>query len=232
MSEWTWLKSHERVVLLAAALVGGYVGLNKWLNYDDMRKHEQLAVITQQVEQDKVALADAKAKADTDAAKYQQIIDTQTKQQALLIATIEADNALLKQRQEAVKTMPPTGVAQEWTKLVPEADVTIMNGQFTLSDAGARATVSQLEEIPVLQDQFFRELEVAKGKQQQIDAANGVIADKNNQLVVTNKLLVDAGKQCDDKVAVVKADARKSKRNWFLTGLTAGAAIALKIVGI
>ena len=91
-----------------------------------------------------------------------------------------------------------------------------------MTPAGAVATVQALETIPVLKSQLDNETTLKTNDDQLIGQQNKSIFDLTTQVGGLQKLNADDAKQCTDQIAVVKADAAKSKRRWFIIGYVAG----------
>ena len=92
----TWLQKHERVAIVVLVLIAGTFLGNKWLNYDASLKDAKVAALTQVVSQDKqnaAALALASAKAQQ---QYQLVLDTVSKQNTALEASVAQMAAGLK----------------------------------------------------------------------------------------------------------------------------------------
>jgi hypothetical protein len=62
----------------------------------------------------------------------------------------------------------------------------------------------------------------AKNDLSLLTASNAQVATLNTEVSGLNLQLVDNSKVCTAQIAVVKADAAKSKRRWFLIGVVAG----------
>jgi hypothetical protein len=86
-------------------------------------------------------------------------------------------------------------------------------------------TVQKLETLPALEANVKDQQSVISNKDSQIAGLNGVVTGLNGQVSGLGLQIVDAGKACDARVNEVKAEARKSKRNWLIRGLLAGAAL-------
>jgi len=79
-----------------------------------------------------------------------------------------------------------------------------------------------LETIPVLKSQLDNETTLKTNGDLLIGQQNKSIFDLTTQVGGLQKLGVDQQKQCTDEIAVVKAQAAKSKRRWFVIGYVAG----------
>jgi len=217
-----FLKDHENLVLAAVAALVIWYGIGKVedviARHDAANLQQAQAALTAQVAaNDKTAALVAQQKKDFDAlaAKYE------AQNAALAQANVALATALTKQqRTDAVMTDPE--LAARWNMLVPESAVVITNGQATLPDAGAHATVGELEKVPVLTTELANERTTVQnvnalllGSQQQVVTLTTLVDGKNLELKKADGV-------CTDKIKVEAAKARKSKRRWLIIGYVAG----------
>jgi hypothetical protein len=217
-----YAKAHERLLMVILALpflwiVSGRIQ-QVIADHDNANLNAAKITLAAQVEMnEKTAALVAKQKADYDtlASKYQ------AQDAALAQANVALVNALTKQQKVDAKMTDPE-LAARWNQLVPAAAVTITNGQAALPDAGAHATVNELEKVPVLTQQLTNE-------QTQLSNVNALLLASNGRVVTLNGLvdgkdaeLKKAVLVCQDKIKVVKDADRKSKRRWFVIGFVAG----------
>lgn len=235
-SELSWLQRHERIVLIAIVLLAGTWGWNKWIDNDPTDKRVAAAVLAQQVTDLKAANAEIALQATQSAAQYQATVDALSKQNASLAAAVAARQATLVSQQAKNTTAPLPELAQRWESLVSDetnvapGGLTATADGITVTDTAARATVNMLEEVPVLKSDLSDETEIATNRGIEVDKANGLIGVLNTQVSSLKTLGDAADKKCAADIAVVKSEARKSKRNWFLKGAGVGATVALYIV--
>ena len=126
-------------------------------------------------------------------------------------------------------TLPPTELVARLNTLVPQADATVTPTGVALPEAGAVATVQQLEQVPVLTQQLSDETQIASDTAGLLAAANENRATLTDEISGLKLEAVDSAKVCTAQIAVIKAEARKSKRRWFVAGFVAG--IATRILG-
>jgi len=143
-------------------------------------------------------------------------------------ANIALSTALTKQ-QKIDATLPPTDLAARWNTLVPQAEVTVTTNGVTLPETGAMATVQQLEIIPVQQKEITNDQTLIANGNALAVAQTKQVTDLTAQVTGLKLQSVDDAKVCQAQIAVVKADARRSKRRWFAAGFVAG--IATRIFG-
>lgn len=226
-----WIEAHERLLLVAIAGLVLWFGIGKIdtliANHD--RANLQQAQVAAAVQEDKnTALA---AQVAQQAADYKALADKVEAQNAALAqANVNLATALTKQ-QKTDATLPPTELVARWNTLVPTAGATITSSGVSIPQAGAVATVQQLEKVPVLATQLDNETTIVTQTQKLLDASEGRVVTLNGRIDgLKTQATLDA-KVCQDQIAVVKADARKSKRKWFIAGVVTGAALrgAVKI---
>lgn len=145
----------------------------------------------------------------------------QAQDAALAQANVALTQALTKQ-QLANNSLTIPELQTRWTQLVPTAGLGTSNGQTVISDAGAHATVNELEKVPVLTTELSNEKTSNANTSALLAASNGQVVTLNSQIGGLNLQLADSSKVCKAQIAVTKAEARKSKRRWFVVGFIAG----------
>jgi hypothetical protein len=145
--------------------------------------------------------------------------------QQLTNANIALATALSRQ-QKTDATLPPSDLAQRWAQITPSmpaGGVTVASDNtMKVTQAGAVATVQQLEKVPVLTQQLDNMTVEKTNDDQLIAKQNTSIFDLNSQVGGLQKQIVDNDKVCQAQIKVVKDEARKSKRRWFIIGYIAG----------
>jgi hypothetical protein len=222
-------KTHERLVL---ALVAGVVLFFAIGKVDGIiAKHDganlKQAQVVAAAQEDKNAAIAAQVASDNAAFTALQA-KLQAQDAALVQANVALSTALTKQQKVDV-TLPPTDLAARWNVLVPNAGVSISNGQATLPSAGAVATVQQLELVPAQQQELANDQTLIVNGNALAVAQTKQVNDLTAEVTGLKLQSVDDAKVCQAQIAVVKADARKSKRRWFVAGFVAG--IATRILG-
>ena len=215
-------KAHEKLFL---AVVGGaalYFAIGR---VDTLVIHHDQARLSQA----QVVLASQQSKDATTAALAQQEAAAYKAQAALVAqqnAALEQANATLQAalvaQQKTDNTMTPTELTDRWNVLVPNASAAPAAAGVTVSDAGAHATVSQLEEVPVLTKQLTDTKTELQGVNALLLSSNGQIATLNTLVAGKTKELTDQQAVCTEQIKVVKAEARKSKKRWFIAGYILG----------
>jgi hypothetical protein len=217
-----WIEAHERLLLVA---IGGAVLWFALGRIDTLIANHDKANLTQaqttaliQAQKDQ-ALATAAQQA---AAQYQALAErVQAQNAALEQANVTLATALAKQ-QKTDASLPPTELVARMNTLVPAAGATVTPTGVALPSTGAVAITQQLERVPVLTSELDNEIAEVGQDQKLIDA--GVVETKalTDQVTGLKLQIVDDNKVCTDKIAVVKAEARKSKRRWFVAGVVVG----------
>lgn len=228
-SDVSWLKAHERIILLFIALVlGGWLG-NKWMDNRITAAETQVAIVTQQLKTQEAINTQQTQQTKQDVAQYQAMVDTLTRQNAALASAVSTRNSQLVVQKQADATLTLPDLAVRWKNLsnLSDTEIQAAAGSISVTDSGALKTVSQLEEIPVIQADLVDTKTVADNTQKELDKSNQVIGDLTKQVSGLNLQVTDQDKQCKADLAEVKATARKSKRNWFVAGFVSGIATRL-----
>jgi hypothetical protein len=224
-----YLKAHERLLLALVAAGVLWVAIGKidtLIQHHDDANLKQAQVIAAQDASKNAAIA---AQVASDKAAFDAL---QTKLQAQDAALVQANVALataLTKQQKIDATLPPTDLVARWNTLVPSANVTVSTNGETLPNSGAVATVQQLEIIPVQQEEITNEQTLVANGNALAVVQTKQVTDLTAQVTGLKLQSVDDAKVCQAQIAVVKADARKSKRRYFIAGFVAG--IATRIFG-
>jgi hypothetical protein len=220
------LIDHERLLIVAiAALVIylGYVKVTNILANHDSAQLQQAQIVASQQATQNAALA---KQAQDDAVQLKALTDKLEAQNQQLANANTTLATALSQHQRTDATLPPSDLAQRWAQLIPNmpaAGVTVSpDNTMKVTQAGAVATVQQLEQVPVLKQEFDNETAQKNNDDQLLGAANKSIGDLNLQVVGLNKQITDNAAVCAAQIKVVKDDARKSKRKWFWFGFVSG----------
>ena len=217
-----YLKAHEKLVLLVIAGLVLWFGIGK--------------VDTLIQRHDSASLQQATTVANANAAKTQTLAETAQKQAeeyAVLSAHDHAENIALEQvnaqlsvalaqRQKTDASLPTPELANRWTVLVPQAKPTVTATGLAVDNVGAIATVQQLEQVPVLQTELSNTKVQLTNVDTLLTASTGQIVTLNSEVSSLRLQQVDDAKVCTAQIAVVKVEARRSKRRWFIIGYVAG----------
>jgi hypothetical protein len=222
----SFLLDHERLLLaLVAAVViyFGYVKITNIIEEHDKAQLQQAQIVAAQQATQNAALAQ---QVSADKAQLQALTDKLTAQnQQLTNANVALATALSKQ-QHTDATLPPTELAQRWAQLTPNmpaGGVTVSpDNSMKVTQAGAVATVQELEKGPALTQELANVTTQKQNDDQLLASSNKNIFDLTAQVTGLNKQIVDNNAVCQDQIKVVKDEARKSKRRWFIIGYIAG----------
>jgi hypothetical protein len=206
-----FVKVHERLLIFVGCLVLAFYAYDKGIAYLDRRDARQ-ATAAQQV-------------VNTDAVTNQQLTGqlTQLRAQVALdtaqqVAKIKAAQAAATQHQIIDQTLPLPDLASRWAYLasLQPGDITpTADNKLLLTDAGARATVKQLENIPAMTETIVQTDAELAGCNQVSGKKDDVIAGLNKQIADTAE-----ARKVDAKAA--KAAQRKSWLKGFKWGFVGG----------
>lgn len=222
-NELTWLQKHERLIIVVLVLaLGGWLG-NKWMNVSAENAKSALAV------QQQVSAA-AASQAEMAAKTYQAAIDALSHANVALAASQQARNTTLVKTQAQTATLAPDALITMWKGLIPGTmpgeikaqAVVLPDGthaqQVVVDDGPAVETVNQLEEVPVLRANLSDETALAGNTQTALTACSALVESQKTEIAEDKKT-------CAAQMVSLKADARKSKRNWFIGGMTTAATV-------
>lgn len=218
----TWLQRHERLALtvVAGLILWFAIGKIDTLIANHDAANLQQAKVAAQVQQDKNdATEKLIAQHDADTVALNAKIEARDAQlQQLQVTLVTA----LSKQQKTDTSLPLPELANRWAVLVPEAKLTATPTGITVDDAGAHATVVELEKAPVLTQQLAAATEEVTNTQSLLLAEGQQVSDRDALISGLKLKAVDDAKECSAQVAVVKAEARKGKRHWFYAGLALG----------
>lgn len=225
----SFAKLHEKLI---AVVVGGLLlwGVTGKIQ-DAIVAHDQKVYAARSADlQAQVAAnavqAQTVAKLAADNAALAQTVKTQNAQLEAINAKLSA--ALTQQRQtDAV--LPSPELAQRATvlaHLTPDAIAPVVGSDgFVVERLGLVSIVQELEAVPVLTQQVGN-LQTEKGNlEKQIASQSELVTGLNNQVTGLQSEIAKAGAANKAEVALVKAQATKSKRKWFVIGFVAGLAV-------
>lgn len=219
-----FIKQHEKLlaIVLGAALVWGVVGkVNDAIATHDSRV---LAADTAKLQAEAAATAAQAATNAKDAADYKALADKTTAANTALEQSNIALAVALSKQQKVDAALPPTELATRIELLASLPPNSVVPAQTGYSvTAPAAVSIAQTLETVGTQKQ-----EIANQKQEIVNGATLLTAQTsrvdglNKQIGDLNVQLGGADKVCNDKIATVKQDARKSKFRWFKAGVVVG----------
>ena len=232
----SWIKTHERFLLVVLGLlVAGFL-IWKYLDHSaavaDKKSLQADAVLAQQVVINTNLAAQVKSQGDT----LTQLVVQVSQENAALLQAIQVRSTATVVQQKVDKTLPLPELATRWENLasLQPADITATASGLSISDAGSRATVSALEQLPALTANLQDSNTIIANKDSQISSMTEFQSTLQEQVTGLNTQIGDAAMACKLQVSAVKAEARKGKFKAFLYGLGAGfgggIAIAVKFL--
>ena len=213
-----FIKAHETILglVLAAAVIWGVSGkIENIITAHDKANQTTQAIIVNADVAKNAAVAQQYA---ADAAKMQEMQAASDAKQTALNNQIVAMATALLQQQKKDAVMTPTELTDRWNILVPTANASVTNGQVTLPEAGAVATVQQLEVVPEQAkkiDALNQKYDLESGLLVQSQKTN---ADLITQVTGLKTTIVDNNTRCESDKKIIKDAARKSKWHYFAGG--------------
>lgn len=227
-TELSWLQKHERLIIVLVALVLGGWLTSKWIDSSAARADLKQAVAIQQLTEAKNTVTELKAQADKAAQQFQATIDALTAQNNALAGAVAQRNTTLKAKQAVLQNQALPLIVQDWKDAIKANDsdfTNITSDSVNVSSKAATQTVIQLEEVPVLQANVTDTQAQVDNYKKALDTADGSVIALGNEIDGLNNQISKQDAACKAQVDAVKADARKSKKNWFLRGMVVGAGI-------
>jgi hypothetical protein len=220
----SWLKKHERIVLVSLVLLFGSLGLHHFLFNQASASALRATVAEQALVAAKATNVQQASQTAAVEAQYQSITDTLAKQNAALAASVASRQVVLTQRQTENATLPPTALAKEFQVLtgVQDADISADTTGLKLTPTGALTTVNLLETIPVLQKDLADTDADLGTTRTALGTANGVIAAQGTQIIGLNVTLVTQAKKAKDELDACKKAGRLQSFRWFVRGAVTG----------
>jgi hypothetical protein len=245
-SDVTWIRMHERFLLiLAGLLVIVFLGYT-WMNRSSDNAIAANALAQQALQEQVVKNAESsKQNAElarqlaSQVAQYQKMMDTLLAQNTALANAMKTRQAVVQKQQEVDKTLPLPDLAVRWEKLaaLQPTDIQATDKGLTVNEAGSRLTVHILEEVPALQQDLTDTRQIVTNKNTQIAGLDGVVAGLNTQVAGLKDEqtglkaeIAKADAACTTKIDLEKSKARRSKIKIFFAGLLTGAGICARLL--
>jgi len=218
----SWLKQHEKIVILFLILAVGAFGISKFFDVDAARKDAKYVAAEQIVANDQKNSAAAATATAQMQSQYTALVQALATQNAALSASIAQRTASQKAQVVQDSTLPLPGLAARWNQLLPTVTPTVTPTGVILNEQGVRDTVSQLELVPALEGNLADETKIAYGYQQEAEKADALVNVQNSQIAGLNTQIADSTKACTAQVAAVKAEGHKNSVKWFKRGFGLG----------
>lgn len=221
----SWLVQHERLILIVLGLVlTGWLG-TKWISHLETVDQQKAAVTQQQLTDQKTADAQLAAQVQQTDTQLKDLAAQVMQQNAQLASAITQRNTALVTQQTADQNMTNPQVAQRWQQVVPNVapnSVTATQTGVDVTQEAARATVANLEQIPVLQKNVADLQTENDNITKQLDVSSTLNSQMATQVGGLNLQIRDQEIACKTQVTALNAAARKSKLKWFAAGFVSG----------
>jgi hypothetical protein len=226
LNELSWLQKHERLLLITLFLLVVLFLGNKYLvksasDADSKAALAQQALVQQQ---NLIAAQAAEVAQETAALQVQQsALASATAQLAQTQASTNAALAALAKK-----------IATDSTPQAVSEDVTAAYGPqmapVVEPDSKLGFTTEQAKQLALTKVNYdaLKVVDMAKDavisqQDKTIDAQKSLIVGQTTEIAGLNAESVAAKSASDAEISKLKADARNSKKNWFLRGLAVGA---------
>jgi hypothetical protein len=220
----SWLKTHERIIIVFMILVCGTYGFNHWLDRTST-KDSAKAVASEQIATSQAAankLLTTQLAQQT--ALFEQEKNAHAQEVARIVAAMASRNVVTKQA-VAVAVAPKT----------PSQAVSDLSTAYTLpvavvpTDTGADVPTADLQQFTAIKiehdalqsDVLDLQTQVTSDNQQ-ISADSSLVTGLQTQVTGLNAQVKDNDVACKAEVTASKAQARRSKGHWFLLGVVTG----------
>jgi len=220
----TWLQKHERLIIVFLVLLAGSWFGQKYLDRVADRDKQAATVAVSQLNEQKAQNTQLANQIAQLSGQYQTLQVQIAQENVQLANAMQSRVTVLHDQQQVDKTLPLPDLGNRWAHLsgIAPTDISASPVGITVTDTGARQTVEQLEQVPVLQANLKDEQTIADNRQQEVDKANLLIDGLNTQVSGLNKTILDEETVCKAEVASTKADVNKSKSKWFKVGFGLG----------
>lgn len=217
----SWLQKHERIIITALVLTAGSWFGDHWLNTTAARDKQQAAIQSQQLDEQKTKDTALAQQVTTLASQYQTVVTQLTQENAQLVTQVKDRVVVLHDQQQTDQSLPLPDLGNRWAQLaqIAPADISASTAGIAVTPTGARDTVSQLEQIPVLQANLKDTQTIADNKQDELTKANALVGSQTAQIAGLNTTITDEETSCK---AQIKAVNSKARSKWFKVGLVGG----------
>lgn len=228
----SWLKVHERLIIVTLAILAGLFVTNKFLDTiadRDRAASTQAAQVLTQQQTINTQLAAQVALAQ----KNNQDLIIQLSQQNAVLQTQQAQRTVVLTQQVATdKTLPLPDLGNRWAQLAKlnPGDITATTQGITVTPQGALQTTTTLEELPVAQSNLTDVTTQRDNLNTELDSTKTVNASLVTQVAGLNTQIVDQDKSCKAQITAANATARKGKWKSFFIGVGVGAGVVAALV--
>ncbi len=217
----SWIKLHERIIIVALVLAVGTFGISKFFDVEAARKDAKYVAQEQIVANDQKNSAALASQTAQVTQQYAALVQALSAQNASLAASVAARNVVLTQQVIKNSTLPLPELLARWNMLAGTT-VTVSGDNAIVSVQDSRKTVDLLESVPVLTANLADQTKIAQNYQNELQKADLLVNDEYNQITGLNKQLTDQATANKTEVAAVKAEGRKNSMKWFKRGFGLG----------
>lgn len=220
----SWLLLHERLIITILIIFSVLFVGNKILDHeaakDKVASDAAASALSVQQEANKTLAAQIA----TTQQQYQQLAVQLSQQNQQITQAMQTRTVVLHDQQTTDQTLPLPDLGNRWAELakVQPTELTATTQGITATPDAARATVTQLEEVPVLTDNVTAEKTQNDNLTKELSSANNLDGLLTNQIAGLNTQVTDEEKACSTEETTLKADARKGKLRWFGIGYGTG----------
>lgn len=231
----SWLQRHERMVLVILTLAAVLWLGNKWLDKSATDAERKAAVAEQVLAETKQSNEKLAAQLATQSANFEQErLAREQEIKTLLSAIASRDAASAKKIIEVKAPKEPVQVLKDLNDayagtlpVLPNAVTSDGMIQFP-APVVQEFTVTKIERDTAVADSADRK-EAMDKQQLELLSVNNLIDTYDRRVVGLETQITQTQTKCEADLAVIKAQARKSKRNWFIAGFVAGIATRILV---
>jgi hypothetical protein len=218
----SWLKQHEKLIIVVLILLSSIFVVNKGFNiidkhWVDKTKAAQTTLQTQ--ENTNKTLAEQVQSATEN---YQNQVAALTAQNQILENGIVSRDSGLKVQQLKDQSDTIQQLTNRVNQLETQGNAVVSNGGITLDATQAKETVTDLENVPVLKKDLADTNTELTDRQYELQLSSALVKNQAALITGLDNQLADQTKECKDEVSTIKAQARKSKFKWFGAGVIVG----------
>lgn len=229
-----WFQAHERVAIVALAVVLGFYGFSKYADIAARNADVQVAIAKQaQVAQDD-RVKQMQAQLDQQSLQFSQA-QAQMKQEMTILAAAIAQRDSQSQTKIVEVTAPgktPSQAVADLTAAYPTLPAPV-----TTTSTGAEVptvdvqqfTATKIEDETAKADLQDTRKEL-KSATDNLVSASSLITGQATQITNLNADIKKHDATCEDEKKQIKADARKGKLHAFLEGAATAAAILIRFI--
>lgn len=222
-----WFHSHERILIVVIVLAVGAFGFNKWLDKSATDANRKAAVAEQVLAETVAANKKLAEQVSTQAAQYAQDRAVSEQEIHSLLQTVASRDAASITKIKDVST--PKLPSQVIADLNESYRGELVNPNAVTADGliqFAAPVVQKFTVTKIEHDAFAADLaddkKIFAKQDDQLNAANRLIETYTQRVDGLNLQIDQTNKKCTADIAVVKADARKGKRFWYVLGVVTG----------